>query len=141
MTSSECPFCSLFAGGDARWVLRSGPVRAFFPRPRSALAPGHTLVVPYRHVDSILDADDDTLTETSLTVARVARAMIRGFAATGVNVLNASGPDSRRSVRHLHFHVVPRWADDQATMWPTDTSAHTLQGDLHILLADAMRPR
>ncbi|WP_216844115.1 HIT family protein [Phytoactinopolyspora alkaliphila] len=33
--------------------------------------------------------------------------------------LNASGPHSGQSVAHLHFHVVPRWPDDDADLWPS----------------------
>jgi histidine triad (HIT) family protein len=66
-------------------------------------------------------------------------AMTQALGATGVVVLNASGPHSGQSVRHLHFHVVPRWPDDGAELWPTDRSQHTVHGDVRQLLAEALR--
>lgn len=61
--------------------------------------------------------------------------MTTALGATGVNLLNASGPASGQSVDHLHVHVVPRWPDDGAAMWPTDRSAHAPIDDVHLRLA------
>jgi histidine triad (HIT) family protein len=133
-----CVFCDLMATGDAAWVTRGRDAVAFLPLPDSALAPGHTLVVPRRHCSSVLDATADVLMATSLLTQRVAGAMQRGLAATGVVVLNASGPHSGQSVDHLHFHVVPCWPDDDADFWPRDRSAHPPIGDVHHVLARAL---
>jgi histidine triad (HIT) family protein len=65
--------------------------------------------------------------------------MTCSLGATGVVILNASGPDSGQSVGHLHFHVVPCWPDDQATFWPTDRSKHRVDGAPYDLLAAALR--
>ncbi|MDX6317814.1 MAG: histidine triad family protein [Nocardioidaceae bacterium] len=133
-----CVFCDLMATGDANWVTRGRDAVAFLPLPDSALAPGHTLVVPRRHCSSVLDATADVLLATTLLTQRVAGAMQRGLAATGVVVLNASGPHSGQSVDHLHFHVVPCWPDDDADFWPRDRSAHPPIGDVHQVLARAL---
>ncbi|MFE4969039.1 HIT family protein [Streptomyces sp. NPDC056660] len=69
---------------------------------------------------------------------RLARAMRSGLNATGVNVLNASGPGSEQSVPHLHFHAVPRWPDDGISTWPTGQSQHRFDGDPAARLADAL---
>jgi diadenosine tetraphosphate (Ap4A) HIT family hydrolase len=52
--------------------------------------------------------------------------------------LNASSPDSGQSVAHPHFHVVPCWADDRATLWPAVRSEHRVTGPAHELLAAAL---
>jgi histidine triad (HIT) family protein len=64
--------------------------------------------------------------------------MTTALDATGVVVLNASGPASGQTVRHLHFHVVPCWADDGATYWPADRSDHRLEGDVRARLAEKL---
>lgn len=134
----SCVFCRLLATGNAQWVAQEPDAVAFLPLPVTALAPGHTLVVPRRHCVGVLDADDDTLAATTRLVRRVGRAMRRGLGCSGVVVLNASGPHSGQSVPHLHFHVVPCWPDDGATFWPADRSHHVLDGDPRRLLADAV---
>lgn len=137
-SNASCVFCELLVTGEAYWIAQERDAVAFLPLPESALAPGHTLVVPRRHCVGVLDADEDTLATTARLVQRVGLAMTRGLGCTGVVVLNASGPHSGQSVPHLHFHVVPRWPDDGATFWPTDRSRHVIDSDPGPMLADAV---
>ncbi len=133
--TDDCVFCDLMETGAARWVSRDGDAVAFLPLPDASLAPGHTLVVPREHCVGVLDASVDSLAATMRLVQRVSRAMSEALGATGVVVLNASGPYSGQSVAHLHFHVVPCWPDDKAEFWPTGRSAHSPVPDVHELLA------
>ena len=130
-----CVFCGLMSTGAARWVAQHDQAVAFLPLPDSALAPGHTLVVPREHFVGVLDASPAALSATTELVQEVAQAMTRALGATGVVVLNASGPFSGQSVDHLHFHVVPCWPDDGAEFWPGDRSAHPDIPEVHQLLA------
>lgn len=134
----ECVFCELIESGSAPWLERDEFAVAFPPLPSGELAPGHTLVAPIRHSVGVLDAPAQDLAAVMALVQRVGRAMEEALRATGVVVLNASGPDSGQSVAHLHFHVVPCWVDDEATFWPADRSSHRLTGAPHLLLADAL---
>jgi histidine triad (HIT) family protein len=135
----SCLFCALIESDRIPWVTREDRVVAFPPPPSGELAPGHTLVVPVRHSIGVLDAPAADLAAAMALVQRVGRAMKEALGATGVVVLNASGPDSGQSVAHLHFHVVPCWADDEATFWPFDRSSHRLSGLPHELLAASLR--
>jgi histidine triad (HIT) family protein len=94
--------------------------------------------MPVRHSVGALDVSAEDPAATMALVQRVGQAMEDGLGATGIVVLNASGPDSGQSVAHLHFHVVPCWADDEATFWPVDRSRHRLCGVPHELLATAL---
>lgn len=129
--TSLCVFCQLMASGEARWVTQADDAVAFLPLPEAMLAPGHTLVVPRAHYIGVLDASPVALSAATALVQQVAHAMTRALGATGVVVLNASGPYSGQSLAHLHFHVVPCWPDDQADFWPTDRSAHAAIADVH----------
>ena len=108
----------MIAGGarDAAFVLDDGPVVAFLDvRP---LFPGHTLVVPRAHVETLDDVPADLVETYFATVQRVARAVERGMNAHGTFV--AINNKVSQSVAHLHTHVVPRRRKDglRGFFWP-----------------------
>lgn len=132
----DCIFCKLIREDTAGWVAR-GPMACAFT-PLNPLAPGHTLVVPTFHYAGIFDTPSEVLAATMELVKRVAEATRTALHASGVNILSASGPGSEQSVPHLHFHVVPRWADDGISTWPAGRSAHHVTGDPGARLAEAL---
>jgi histidine triad (HIT) family protein len=134
---ADCVFCRIVDGAEPATVVeREEHAIAFAPLPESWLAPGHTLVVPTDHSDSLLDAGPIALAATTALAQRVGRAMRGALGATGVVVLQASGSDAGQSVPHLHLHVVPCWPDDATTHWPSPPSAHAHDGDAHAALAE-----
>jgi histidine triad (HIT) family protein len=126
------------ASGAAHWVSQGTDAVAFLPLPDGALAPGHTLVIPREHCVGVLDANAEALASTMELVQQVSRAMTESLGATGVVLLNASGPHSGQSVDHLHFHVVPCWPEDGADFWPVDRSVHPPIENVHLEIAAAL---
>lgn len=126
----------MIAADTAAWVAKEDRAVAFLPLPDSVVAPGETLVVPRAHrVDGVLDVGVEDLAATMALVQRVGRAMVSELVDSGVCVLNASGPDSGRSVTHLHFHVVPHYPGDECLPWPSGRSTHHPHGDPRLLLS------
>jgi histidine triad (HIT) family protein len=70
---------------------------------------GHTLVIPKSPARNLLDAPDDALSHTILTVRRVAKAAKAAFAADGITLSQFSEQAGGQVVFHLHFHVLPRF--------------------------------
>jgi histidine triad (HIT) family protein len=112
-----CLFCSIVAGQTpAAIVLDTPDVVAFLDhRP---LFPGHTLVVPRRHVDTLRDLDDSTRDVLFAEVQRVAAAVQDAMGAQGSFV--AMNNVVSQSVPHLHVHAVPRNRKDglRGFFWP-----------------------
>lgn len=133
-----CVFCGLISADSARWIAKEDTAVAFLPLPGEEIAPGHTLVVPRRHTTAgLLDAHPDDLGRVVDLAQRIAQKMVDKLGATGVCLLNASGPDSGRSVDHLHLQVVPRYPGDgdDCLPWPTGRSRHRLSTDPQVLLS------
>ena len=112
-----CLFCSIVAGETpAAIVLDTPEVVAFLDhRP---LFPGHTLVMPRAHVDTLRDLDDATRDVLFAQVQRVAAAVQDAMGAAGSFV--AMNNVVSQSVPHLHVHAVPRNRRDglRGFFWP-----------------------
>lgn len=113
----NCAFCAIAAGEkSAAIVYQDDLVIAFLDaRP---LFPGHLLVVPVPHVETLGQLSDD-LALPLLRVARAAaRAMESALGAQGSFVANNNRVS--QSVPHLHVHVIPRSKGDglRGFFWP-----------------------
>ncbi len=109
-----CAFCSVVGGAEAHRVWEDGSVVAFLDhRP---LFPGHTLVVPRTHVETLAELVDVGPFFSAVRV--VADAVERGMGAGGTFV--AVNNKVSQSVPHLHCHVVPRTKGDglRGFFWP-----------------------
>ena len=120
-----CVFCAVVAGETpAHFVLEEDSVVAFLDR--APVFPGHVLVVPRGHADTLLDLAAPQLPELFSAVQRVARAVEHesGLAAHGSFV--AINNRVSQSVPHLHVHVVPRRRKDglRGFFWPRQRYAN-----------------
>lgn len=113
----DCLFCSVITGTTAvHEVLRDGRAVAFLDhRP---LFPGHVLVVPRRHAETLTDLPEEDIGPFFARVRRVTGAVERGMAAAGSFV--AANNRISQSVPHFHVHVVPRNRRDglRGFFWP-----------------------
>ena len=73
--------------------------------------PGYALVVPYAHIHDLHSLSEDEYGPVLQMVGRVSAAITDAFDVTGTTVLQNNGRPGQ-SVKHLHFHVVPRWEGD-----------------------------
>jgi histidine triad (HIT) family protein len=73
---------------------------------RAPLLPGHVLVMPLRHIETLDDLPDDLLAPVLAAVRRASIAVQKALAAQGSFV--AANTRISQSVPHLHVHVVPR---------------------------------
>ena len=82
------------------------------------LFPGHTLLIPRAHIETLSDLPDDVLPELFANARLLSRAMEEGLGAEGSFV--AINNRVSQSVPHLHVHVVPRRRKDglRGFFWP-----------------------
>ena len=134
-----CVFCDVVAGRVAAFeVLRDKVAVAFLDK--SPLFPGHTLVIPTRHVVTLADLEPDEIGPYFARVRAVAAAMPEALDAGGTFVANNNVVS--QSVPHLHVHVVPRTRGDglRGFFWPrrryADGEADVYADRLRRALAD-----
>ena len=113
----SCLFCRIASGKvDAHVVWSDDTFVAFLDhRP---LFPGHTLLVPREHVETVWDAPDDLLAALAAATKRLSIAVRDAMEAEGI--FNAANNVVSQSVPHLHVHVVPRRRKDglRGFFWP-----------------------
>jgi histidine triad (HIT) family protein len=103
--SAACVFCQIASGElPAHIVYRDENVIAFLDR--APLLPGHVLVMPTKHVETLDDLPDDLLTPVFGAVRQTSIAVQKALRAEGSFV--ATNTRVSQSVPHLHVHVVPR---------------------------------
>lgn len=90
-----------------------------------ASSPGHSLVMPRRHVRDIYELPDGLAGPILQTAARVARAAKRAFGADGITLRQNNEAASDQHLFHFHLHVIPRFAGDAETF----AAAAPLAGD------------
>ncbi len=73
---------------------------------------GHTLVMPKKHVENIIEADEDTVVKCSKVISKLTKQIVSNTGAVGCNVLNNCGEVAGQTVHHLHFHIIPRYSEN-----------------------------
>ncbi len=106
-----CPFCGNLDGSfKCAFVLRDRRVSAFV-NPRQ-YERGALLVIPNRHVATLLDLNEDETAAIGNTTRLLARALERAFPLTGLSVFQNNGVSSGQTVPHYHVHLVPRYGSE-----------------------------
>ena len=136
---ADCTFCRIIAGDlPAHVVLDDDACMAFLDvRP---LFPGHTLLVPRAHHETLADLPVDQLEPLFSRAQRLSSAMESVLGAAGSFV--AMNNRVSQSVPHLHVHVVPRNRKDglRGFFWPrTKYASEEEAAAVAAQLADGLR--
>ena len=104
---ADCIFCKIAHGEiPSTKVYEDAQVLAF--RDLDPQAPEHVLIIPKKHLSSVLDfgAEDRELAAHILTDVVPALARTLGIDAGGFRLVANTGTDGGQTVGHLHFHLL-----------------------------------
>ena len=103
---NNCLFCKIIKGEiPSNKVYEDDEVLAF--RDINPVAPVHILVIPKKHIDSIvqLEKEDELLVGKIYTVInKIAKQ--EGIYEKGFRVIVNCGEDGGQEIKHLHFHLI-----------------------------------
>lgn len=106
MSGEECIFCKIVAGEiPAKKVYEDEEILAF--EDVSPQAPVHILVIPKKHISSLLalEPEDEKLAATFLyRIQDIAKKL--NLDEAGFRVVNNIGKQGGQTVFHIHFHVL-----------------------------------
>ena len=113
----DCVFCAIVEGKAPAEVVYEDEMTVAFMDINPA-NPGHTLVIPRKHVRDIFSMDEETAVTVMRAAVRVARAIEAALQPDGINLIQANGRAAFQSVFHSHLHIIPRWwGDDIVLPW------------------------
>jgi diadenosine tetraphosphate (Ap4A) HIT family hydrolase len=104
--SKPCIFCHL----DRPILAESSLALAFadaYP-----VSPGHTLIVPKRHVRTIFDTTDEEYAACFALAREVRKLLIQSHQPHGFNLGVNCEVAGGQSVWHAHLHLIPRYDGD-----------------------------
>lgn len=106
--SPDCPFCTL----PQDRILLSNPyglvIRDGFP-----ISPGHTLIIPKRHVGSFFLLENEERLALLALLDEAKAQLDQEFQPDGYNVGINDGAAAGQTVMHLHIHLISRYAGDR----------------------------
>jgi len=73
---------------------------------------GHVLIIAKQsQARNLLEVKPDILARLTAALQRTAVAVERALKPDGIAVMQFNGDAGGQTVFHLHFHIIPRWAD------------------------------
>lgn len=104
---NACPFCTL---PPERILLTSS--HGIIIRDGYPITPGHTLVIPRRHVDSFFNLTAEERVDLLGLLDQAKAGIEKEFKPDTYNVGINDGPAAGQTVPHLHIHLIPRYTGD-----------------------------
>lgn len=102
-----CPFCRL---GEGEIILANELAIAVVDR--FPVTPGHSLVIPRRHVVSLFETTAEEREAIFDLVAKVRERLLEERQPDAFNIGINDGVAAGQTVMHLHVHLIPRYAND-----------------------------
>ena len=104
--NNPCLFCT-----DPQGVSLGNEL-AYSARDTYAVSPGHTVVIPRRHVASFFDLRPEEVSACMALINEERKVLDDAYKPDGYNIGVNIGPAAGQSVFHVHIHIIPRYKGD-----------------------------
>lgn len=106
--TTSCPFCDKSVG-DSVFLDRDDFMAIYNIAP---VLPGHSLIIPKRHINGILELSDQEMFRFFDTARIAVRILMKAFNTDAFDWSIQEKPEAGQTVEHLHLHIVPRLKGD-----------------------------
>ena len=115
---NDCIFCKIVRGELPCYkIYEDNETLAFLDR--NPVNPGHTLLIPKKHSETILDTNDETLKKLIIITRKISKAIFESMKLEGFNIGINQFKIAGQVVPHLHIHIMPRHKNDGIKLWPS----------------------
>lgn len=108
---NDCLFCKI-ANKDIQAVTIYEDAYVFAFLDIHPIAPGHAVVIPKKHAETILQVPDEDLGPLFEAVKKVTEMLKTGLGTNAFTIGINHGRISGQAVDHLHIHIIPRFVGD-----------------------------
>ncbi len=105
---TDCPFCSRIARSEI--IISNDLAVALFDN--YPVNPGHTLIVPRRHIADYLALTQEEQAAVWALVDPVRKNIEKDHTPDGYNIGVNIGEAGGQTIPHAHLHVIPRYSGD-----------------------------
>ena len=106
-----CVFCEIAKGESAASVVyQDKKLIAFMDH--APINPGHVLIVPMKHAESLLDMPEETAREMMVLAQKIGRALQKTDLNAKAIQLRMNNGRPIQGLLHAHLHVYPRFSGD-----------------------------
>ena len=110
-----CVFCNITQGiWDSKKVYEDDEILAILDLSQQTY--GHTLIMPKKHYDNLLDIPAELLKKIVAKAQDLANIYKTKLNATGFNLVNNCNEVAGQSVMHFHLHLIPRYDNDNSKL-------------------------
>lgn len=109
----NCLFCEIIKGNiPSNTIYEDDVVKVFLDiNPNTN---GHCLVIPKKHVVTINEVDDELMIHILKVIKDIHKLYKEKLNIEGLTITQNN--DLGQEVKHLHFHLIPRYSDDNWSM-------------------------
>src|SRR5687767_250229 len=108
MEKPRCLFCAV----PPEEILIDGPI-AMARIDNHPVSPGHTLIIPKRHVASFFETTDEERLAMLRLLDEAKAVLDQKHKPDGYNIGINGGDAAGQTVMHLHIHLIPRYKGDK----------------------------
>ncbi|MFP4403266.1 MAG: HIT family protein [Candidatus Woesearchaeota archaeon] len=109
---NDCIFCKIVKGEIPCFkVYEDENTLAFLDI--SPANKGHVLVIPKKHYETVLEISEEEFCNLTKSLQKVSKKVFKNLNADGFNIVNNNKKVSGQIVPHIHFHIIPRFSDDE----------------------------
>jgi len=134
VTDEQCLFCRIVAGELSVEPLLATEHTLAVLNTLEPMSRGHVVFFPKRHAVKVHELPDECLADLMAAVKRVAHAL----EVEDYNILSNNGAIAGQTVFHAHFHLIPKWSEDEGLRYDRTKRPELDQREIERKLREAL---
>lgn len=111
----NCIFCDILAGKKSgHFIYEDENYVALLDK--YPIDIGHSLVMPKKHYEKIVDMEEDKVGELFAKIPKIANAILKATSADAFSLGQNNGRAAKQIIPHVHVHIIPRY-ETKGTIW------------------------